>query len=257
MIKENKLKKMLKDGKPVIGTFVKTTDPAAIEVIAYAGFDFVIIDNEHTAMNIENMVNQIRAAELADIVPTVRIKQKNASEVLQVLDAGAMGVQVPQVDTVEDAQNVVNWAKYGPTGVRGYATSQRSAGYGFMDPIEYAEKSNDNVLVVCYCETLECLNNLDDIVKLDGIDVIFIGPWDLSQALGVIGQPKHPKVVEAIDTIIDKCRKAGIAVGIITSNAEDTKNWINKGIQYFALSSDLGMIGSTGKAFINELKAGE
>ncbi len=253
MIKENRIKKLLKEGKPVIGTFIKANDPAVVEVVAYAGFDFVIIDNEHTAMNIENMVNQIRAAELAGIVPTVRIKQKNAADILQALDAGAMGVQVPQVDTAEDALNVVKWAKYAPEGVRGYAASQRSAGYGFMDPVEYAKKSNENVIVVCYCETLECLNNLDEIVKIDGIDVIFIGPFDLSQALGVIGQTKHPRVMEAIDTIIEKSRRAGKAVGIITSNAEDTRYWIGKGIQYFALSSDLGMIGSTGKSFIKEL----
>ena len=203
MIRENRIKKLLKEGKPAIGTFVRASDPAVVETLAYAGFDFIIIDNEHTPMSRESMVNLMRAADITGLVPTVRIREKNAADVLQALDGGALGVQVPQVDTVEDATNVVSWAKYAPLGVRGYAATQRSAGYGNMNPVEYAQKSNDNTLVVCYCETAKCIENLDDILKVEGVDVIFIGPYDLSQALGVIGQVKHPKVLKPL-TLLQK-----------------------------------------------------
>lgn len=254
MIRENKIKKMLKEGKSVIGTFVKSSDPAVVEVLSFSGFDFIIIDNEHTAMNKESMVNLIRAADISGIVPTVRVRENSAAEILQALDAAALGVQVPQVDTKEEAQDVVDRVKYYPVGKRGYAASQRSAGYGFMNPKEYGEKSNENTLITCYCETKKAMENLDEILTVKEVDVIFIGPFDLSQALGVIGEPNHPAVLEAIDMIIRKVRAANKAVGIIASDAAQARKWIEKGVQYISLSSDLGMIASLGKQFINELK---
>lgn len=254
MIRENKVKAQLKEGESFVGTFVKTTDPAVVEVLALAGFDFIIIDNEHTSMNKESMVNLVRAADISGILPTVRVRENNPAEILQALDAGALGVQIPQVDTKADALAVVDRVKYAPVGKRGYAASQRSAGYGFMNPKEYAERSNKETLITCYCETAEGIKNLDDIVSVPEIDVIFIGPFDLSQALGVLGEVNHPAVQEAIATITRKVRAAHKAVGIIASDAAQTQRWIDSGIQYIALSSDLGMIGSLGKQFMKELK---
>lgn len=254
MVRPNKLKQALKDGKTVVGTFIKINDPCVAEGLALAGFDFVIIDNEHTAMNMESITNMIRTCEVYDLTPTVRVKQKTAAEILQVLDAGAMGVQVPQVDTPEEARQVVRWVKYAPEGERGYAASQRSAGYGSMNPVEYARISNENTLVVCYCETKACVDNLDEILKEPDVDVIFIGPFDLSQAYGVIGQPKHPRVVAVIEEIIRKVNAAGKAAGIIASNADELKMWEQKGARYFSLNSDLGMMMAWGKKMIGELK---
>ncbi len=254
MIRENKLKKMLKEGKSVIGTFVKSNDPAIVEVLGFSGFDFIIIDNEHTAMNKENMVNLIRTAELSGIEPVVRVRENSAAEILQALDAGASGVQVPQVDTKEQAISVVERVKYAPLGKRGYAASQRSAGYGFMNAKEYAQRSNENTLVVCYCETFEAVENLDEIVRVENLDVIFMGPFDLSQAYGVTGEPNHPVVQEKIALITKKVISAGKTVGIIASDAAQAQKWIDMGIRYICLSSDFGMIASLGKQFMKELK---
>jgi len=254
MIRSNPLLPKLRAGEPCIGTFAKLTDPAATEVLGLAGFDFVVIDNEHTAMSKESMVGLIRAAERVGIVPTVRPRDKGAAEILQALDAGAMGVQVPQVDTAEQARQVVARVKYAPQGNRGYAASQRSAHYGFMNATEYAETSNRETLVACYCETAESMHNLEEIVKVEGVDVIFIGPFDLSQALGVMGQPGHQRVLEAIGEITRKTRAAGKAVGIIASDAAQAKRWIEQGIQYISLSSDVGMIGALGTRFMGELR---
>lgn len=254
MIRENRVKKKIKNGEFVLGTFVRANDPAVAEALGMTGLDFIVIDNEHTAMNRESMTDLIRAAELTGIVPTVRVKQKSAADILQALDAGAMGVQVPQVDTKEEAGQIVRWAKYAPEGVRGFAASQRSAGYGSMDPVEYAAMSNENTLVVCYCETRRCVENLDEILQVPGVDVVFLGPFDLSQAYGVIGQPSHPVVQQVIDTVIRKVRAGGKAVGIISSSAEETRRWIEKGVQYFAYSSDLGMLSSASRRFVSDLR---
>jgi 4-hydroxy-2-oxoheptanedioate aldolase len=254
VIRPNPLLPKLRAGEPCIGTFAKLTDPAATEVLGLAGFDFVVIDNEHTTMSRESMVGLIRAAERVGIVPTVRPRDKTPSEILQALDSGAMGVQVPQVDTAEQARQVVASVKYAPQGSRGYAASQRSAHYGFMNATEYAQTSNRETLVACYCETAESIRNLPEIVKVEGVDVIFIGPFDLSQALGVMGQPGHPKVLEAIKGITETTRAAGKAVGIIASDAAQAKQWIDQGIQYISLSSDVAMIATLGRRFIGELR---
>ena len=254
MIRENKIKRMLKEQKSVIGTFVKTNDPAVVEVLGLSGFDFVIIDNEHTAMNIESTVHLIRAANLTGMAPVVRVRENHPAEILQALDAGALGVQVPQVNTKDQAVQVVESVKYAPLGKRGYAASQRSAMYGFMNPAEYAERSNEETLISCYCETAEAIRNLDQILQVEQIDVIFIGPYDLSQALGVLGQTDHPLVLKAIDEITEKVRAANKAVGIIASDAGQAEHWIQKGIHYISLSSDLGMISALGKQYLRHLR---
>jgi len=254
MIRQNHVKRMLKEGKSCVGTFVKTNDPAVVEVLALVGFDFIIIDNEHTAMNRESMVNLIRAADMSNLLPTVRVRENNAAEILQALDAGALGVQVPQVDSKDDAIAVVERVKYAPIGKRGYAASQRSAGYGFMDARQYAQMSNDETMITCYCETAAGIQNLDEILTVPEVDVIFIGPYDLSQALGVVGEVNHPRVQEAIATITRKTRAAHKAVGIIAADAAATQHWIDSGIQYIALSSDLAMIAAVGKRFMADLK---
>ena len=254
MIRPNPLLPKLRAGEPCIGTFAKLTDPAATEVLGLAGFDFIVIDNEHTAMSKESMVGLIRAAERVGMVPTVRPRDKGAAELLQALDAGAMGVQVPQVDTKEQAELVVARVKYAPLGNRGYAASQRSAHYGFMNATEYAQTSNRETLVACYCETAESIRNLREIVTVEGVDVIFIGPFDLSQALGVMGEPGHPKVLGAIAQITEITRAAGKAVGIIASDAAQARRWIEQGIQYISLSSDVGMIATLGKGMMGELR---
>ncbi len=254
MIMENTLKKELREGKKAVGTFIRINDPAIVEVIGMAGFDFIVIDNEHTAMSKESMINLIRAAELSGVTAVVRVRENSAAEILQALDAGALGVQVPQVDTYEEARAIVDRVKYAPIGARGFAASQRSAGYGTLGAKEYSELSNKNTMIVSYCETLKGYENLDEILTIDELDVIFIGPNDLSQAFGVIGETNHPKVLEAIDDIISKVRKAGKAVGIIAGNAEQAKMWFDKGAQFIALSSDLGMVSTLGKEYISKLK---
>jgi 4-hydroxy-2-oxoheptanedioate aldolase len=247
MLRENKIKQRLKAGEPVLGTFVKFADASTIEILAHAGFDFFVLDNEHVAMNRESMVNILRAADSVGITAIVRVKENNPSEILQALDSGAHGIQVPQVNTRAEAEAVVRSVKYAPLGERGFAPSHRAAGYGFMDPVEFAKKSNEETLIVCYCETRESIENLDQILSLPELDVCFIGPFDLSQSLGHLAQPKHPAVVKQIESVVQKATKAGKAIGIVVGDPAEARQWIEKGIHYMTISSDQGMMGSQAK----------
>lgn len=254
MIRPNQVKQTIQSGGNVVGTFAKITDPSVVEVLGLAGFDFFVLDNEHVAMNRESMTHILRAAELSNIVPIVRVRENRAVEMLQALDAGALGVQVPHVNTRDDARHVVESVKYAPDGHRGYASSHRAGAFGFLNPLDYVAQSNRETLVVCYCETQTAIENLQAIANVDGVDVIFIGPWDLSQSLGIIGQLDHPDLGRQIDRIIDTTRTANKAVGIIASDADEARRWFDRGVQYVTISSDLGMMAAQGKQFIRQLK---
>jgi 4-hydroxy-2-oxoheptanedioate aldolase len=254
MIRHNRIKAGLKKGETFIGTFVKVCDPSAVEVLALAGFDFIIIDNEHTVMDQETLINLIRAADATEMLPTVRTRDSSDSLIRQVLDSGSMGIQVPMTNTAAEVRAVVSSSMYAPEGTRGFAASQRSAAYGTMNAKEYAALSNANIMTACYCETLEAIKNIKEIAAVDGLDIVFIGPYDLSQALGVIGEPNHPIVQSAIDDIIKVVRAAGKAVGTIASDAEQANSLIQRGVQYICLSSDLAMIASLGKSFLGKVK---
>jgi 4-hydroxy-2-oxoheptanedioate aldolase len=252
MIRENQLKRKLKNGESVLGTFVKIHDPSVVELLGLLGFDFFVIDNEHVAMNKESMVGLIRAADITGITPIVRVRENRPVEILQALDEGALGVMVPQVNNMEDALSVVQSVKYSPVGNRGLAGSHRAAGYGTMNPLHYVQQANEHTFIGCYCETKESIINLEDILSIETIDLIFIGPFDLSQSLGVIAEPNHPKVLEQIDFIIHKVHNAGKAVGIIASDVEEAKRWIEKGVQFITIKSDQGMIASLGSQIVSD-----
>ena len=254
MIRENKIKKILKNGGNVIGTFVKMNDPASVEILGLVGFDFIVVDNEHVAMNKDDMFNLIRSADVTGIVPIIRVRENIPVEILQALDAGALGVQVPNVDTKNDVCNVVKSAKYAPIGNRGFSPSNRSAGYGTIDKQQFVKQANDNTLVVCHCESVTSINNLDEILLEEELDVVFIGPMDLSQSLGIIGQANHPKLLESVDVIIKKVLAHDKIVGMVAPNTTKVKELIAKGVRYIMISSDQGMIASLGKKYIREIK---
>ena len=240
-MRNNKVKQIIKNGENAVGTFIKSNDPAVAEIIGLAGFDFFVLDNEHVAMSRDSMVNMIRAANVVGIDPIIRVRENATVEILQALDAGALGVQVPNVDTKQEAADVISAVKYTPIGKRGFSPTTRAAGYGFTDKKEYVQKSNEETLVVCHCETVTCMENLDEILQLEHLDVIFIGPMDLSQSLGVMGEANHPKVLESIDVIINKVKKSNKAVGIV-SPASKVQEYIDRGVQYLLVGTDQGMI---------------
>lgn len=255
MVRENKVKQKLKNGEVVIGTFVKTIDPSIIEIIGSVGMEFFVIDSEHVSYNPETIMNLVRASDLTGIVPIVRVRQATEVNIMQALDMGALGYHAPNVDTYEQAQIAVRAGRYTPLGNRGFAPTHRAANYGMMDKQEYINKANKEVLTIIHCETMESLSNLDEILKLEELDVVFIGPMDLSQSLGrdVMGQSNHPKLLSAIDQIIDKVKKSGKAVGTVAGNVQMARELIKKGVQYIPISSDQGMVAEMSKNIVKEL----
>ena len=246
-MRENLLKKKIQNGESAIGTFVKLTDPAVPELLALAGFDFFVLDTEHVAVDREQLTNIVRAADAAGITPIVRVRENQQVEILQNLDLGYAGVQVPNVDTPEQARNLVSYVKDTPLGVR-------ACDYGTCGVQEYIDTANANTMIVSHCETKTCVENLDEVLKVDGIDVIFIGPMDLSQSYGVPGKTTDPEVKAAIDTITAKTLAAGKAVGTTAASAEAAKALIAKGVQYILLSSDEGIIVKWGKETISRIR---
>ena len=254
MIRVNPMKSGLRAGESYIGTFAKIADASVVELFSLCAFDYFIVDNEHSQMNKESMADLLRAADISGIIPIVRVRENSRSQILHALDAGALGVMVPETSTAAEVKHVIDSAFYAPEGSRGYTASNRAAGYGSMDAAEYATMANANILAIAYCETMEAIENLDEMLAIPDLDALWIGPMDLSQALGVTGQPKHPKVVAAIDEIIARCKKAGVAVGTIAADAQATQDLLRRGVQLIGLSSDQAMIINAGKRFLREIR---
>lgn len=235
----NKFKKKLKsDG--VVGVFSKTCDPGFIEVLGYAGVDYVIIDLEHGPNSVQTVQDLIRGAQTAGIMPIVRVKESCASVMGEVLDIGAGGIQVPQITTRAEAEAVINRTKFAPLGERGVCRFVRAAKYSAKDRFEYFKDENEKVTIL-QIEGQEGIDNIDDILAADGIDVLFIGPYDLSQSLGVPGEIDNPLVEEKMLEIVDKCKEKNVTVGTFVDTPENAVKWKRLGIKYISYSVDMGI----------------
>lgn len=233
-------KDKLRRGETVLGTFSKTSDPAFIEASGYAGFDYVILDMEHGPSNVAMLQNLIRAAEITGMIPIVRVPFETASDMGRVLDIGAGGVQIPQICNARQARMAVEVSKFSPLGNRGVCRFVRAAKYSVTDRYEYF-KNADEALVILQLEGREAIESLDEILEVRGIDVIFVGPYDLSQSLGVRGQVEHGAVVGKIEEINARCREKGIATGVFVDNMAALEKWKKSGVQYLSYSVDIGL----------------
>lgn len=236
MIK-NKLKEKLNAGKAAIGTFIVCNAPDLVEIAGLAGFDFVIIDNEHGPMRAESSQHLIRAAEVRGITPIVRIPDRQESTILHTLDIGAHGIQVPQVNDVEAAKEIIERSKYQPVGKRGLAFP-RSADYGLCDISNYTDNANKETLIITHCENKICLDNLEEICKIPEIDVIFLGPYDMSQSMGVTGQVTHELVENAAEKVLEVTKRYNKIAGIFAGNGETARKRAEQGFLYIAMGMD-------------------
>ncbi len=241
-MKNNLMKEKLSQNKVVLGPFCKLTDPTIYELVGLAKFDFVIIDMEHGPISYETAQDLIRTCELVGVSPVVRVSKNEEHLILRALDIGAHGVEVPEINTREQAQKLSIAARYYPAGNRGVCRFVRAAEYSGMMKNEYFKFANQNVTTIAHLEGIKGVNNLDDILEVAGIDVIFIGPYDLSQSLGIPGQIHDPVVIETMCTIVEKAKAKGKAVGTFVESPEDAKIWIEKGVTYISYSVDVGLI---------------
>jgi len=253
-MKKNYLKKSLKNGKFVFGPFLKFTDPAVVEIMGFAGFDFVIIDAEHGPISMQSAQNMIRTAETANITSIIRVANNDESLILRALDIGAQGVEIPQINCKSDALRAVKSVKYSPQGERGVCRYVRAANYSSMDKFKYFKSANEETMIIAHIEGVEGINNLDEILSVSGIDVIFIGPYDLSQSLEIPGQVNHPLVTEKMKEVILRCKQSKVAVGTFADDIETAKSWISLGVQYMSFSVDVGILYDISKTIVNKLK---
>ncbi len=224
--------------RAVIGPFMKSCDPALVETAGYAGMDFVILDMEHGPAGMERLQELVRAAQLTGTLPVVRVDEcKNISKAL---DIGAAGVQVPQVADAETAFRAVREAKYYPEGERGICRFVRAAEYSAKERQAYFEEANKS-LVIIQAEGLEAIKNLDKIMEVKGVDILFIGPYDLSQSLGIPGQITHTEVVRQMREIILKAQAKGILTGVFVDSKESLQVWKDAGVKYISYSVDMGI----------------
>lgn len=253
-MRRNAVKARLKAGEQVIGTFVKCGDPAIVEVLGYVGFEFIVIDNAHSNLDRQPTLELIRAAELVDIVAIVRVSRNDPEEILHALDSGALGVQIPQVNSVAEVRQAVANCKYAPEGDRGFASTPRANRYGFGDVVRYGREANSEIMVVTYVESKQAVESVEGMLAVPNLDVVFMGPFDLSQSYGHTGESGHPDVMKAMQSVIDATRGTGVATGTIAGTPEMAQEWLDRGISFLVYSSDLGLMGSAGRAALSQIR---
>lgn len=252
---KNVLKEKMQQGEKVLGSFIWMGGASVIEALGYSGLDFLIIDNEHGPFTVESTQEMCRVADLSQITPCVRITEVTRSNVLRQLDVGAEAIIVPDIKTVEEVKNLVRYAKYYPQGERGLAFA-RKAGYGYSDEAvsgldDYFTNCNEETLIFPQCETEECVEIIEDIVAIDGVDGIFIGPYDLSASLGAPGDFKSPKFTEAFERVCKAVKDAGKYLMIFTFSKEECIEYF-KCADAMVYSSDVNVMVD---AFQHEVKA--
>ena len=250
---ENRLKSKLRSGEPAIGVFVRM-GAISVEIFGRTGWDFVIIDMEHGVHTMEDVSNLVRAARSAGLSPIVRTPGFAPIHVMRSLDAGADGVQIPQVEAIEDIRAAVAAARYHPLGNRGACGYSAATGYSTIPFGDHIATSNEEVLVVVHIENKASAEMIDEILGIEGIDVLFFGPWDISQSLGIPGQVKDPRVIGLIDGALESCRARGMKTGIFVEKPEFIKQWLEKGVTYLTCTVDVGMLADASKALAEGMR---
>jgi 4-hydroxy-2-oxoheptanedioate aldolase len=245
----------LRRGEVLFGPLVQISSPALMEVLGLAGFDFVVLDREHGALSVMDIELLARACASTGLTPLVRLRSPVAAEISAVLDTGVAGVHVPRVESPETAVAVVKAARFFPAGHRGLNPFVRAASYSHDSVAEFVTKSNQEVVVVICVEGSVALTRLDEILAVEGIDVIFLGPYDISHALGIPGEVTHPRVIEAVGGAMSRVVGHGLVAGVFTSTVEGARLWAERGAQYIVFSVDTRLYLESGKLTVQELRA--
>jgi 4-hydroxy-2-oxoheptanedioate aldolase len=250
---KNTLKQLLAAGKPAIGTMVQMPSAPVVEVLAQAGFDWLVIDAEHGPIDIESVHAMVRATAGTAATPIVRIPSNLDWLTKRVLDVGALGVMVPGVNSVPEAQAAVRAVRYPPQGTRGFGPTFAGLRWN-VDGADYARQANAEVMAILQIEHADAVARIDEILAVPGVDVALIGPYDLSGSMGLLGQVSHPDVQAAIARVLKAAQRANVAAGIFGVSADDINRYIAQGFRAILLGVDVGFLAAGAKSVLAHVK---
>ena len=252
-MRQNKIKQMMKDGKPVVNGWLQIPSTVSAEVMAHQGWDSLTVDMQHGLVDYTNALPMMQTLSTTDVTPLARVNWNEPGQIMKILDAGCYGIICPMVSNKKEAENFVKACMYPPNGYRSYGPI-RGLVYGGPD---YADKANEEILKFAMIETKESLENLDEIMKTPGLDGIYIGPADLSLAIGEkpsFDKPEGDPVYEVIMKILNHAKKNKIIAGIQIGQPEYAEKMIKKGFQLVTIGSDQRYMTAASKSALNKLK---
>lgn len=260
MTKENRLKTRLKAGERVFGTWSMLASPSVVNVIGHAGLDFVVIDMEHGPMTFETAERQLFAAESAGCVPIIRLGEGHEPSILHALEIGAQSLLVSHVSTAEEARKIVRAAKYYPEGDRGLSPFTRNHAYSTAHLPEKLQAANEQLFLGVLVEGEEGIRNIPEIAQVQGLDMIYLGVYDMAQSAGVAGNIKHPKVIEAVQQSVTQIQQCGLAAGSVASDQEYLKLLYDAGFRFLSYLVDCAILRAgceTARGLYEELASGQ
>lgn len=253
MLRANKFKRALGGYGPLFGLINSVPAPLLVEMLGYAGYDFVVLDLEHAGPNPETLENLIRAAECCGVTPLVRVPGAQPDIILRVLDAGAHGVVVPHVSCAEEARAAVRASRYHPLGTRGISGG-RTTGFGTLSLADYMALANTEILVAVMIEDREGVEAIDQILSVEGIDLVIEGAIDLSQSYGVPAQAQHPEVLAALDLVAERCEAASVPFCAVPRIDGQLEQWLQRGVRSFLVGDDRRVMFRALKSHVSNLR---
>tara|TARA_B100001250_G_C19810694_1_gene795566 strand:- start:1107 stop:1880 length:774 start_codon:yes stop_codon:yes gene_type:complete len=245
MFRENFVKNKLVSGKSVIGTWSIIPSAVVTDIICSTGLDFIIIDSEHGPINFETAQEMAIACESRNVSPIMRVSGVNESEILKSLDIGMHGIQIPNVRNSKDIEKIINYSKYPPQGNRGFSPFTRAGTYSLENSTNLTSAANENTLIGVNIEGMDAIENIDKILSFEELDIVFLGLFDISKALGIPGQVKDAKVLKYLHTLVGKILAAGKFPGTIATSTDDLKKFKEMGLKYILYLVDCEMISSS------------
>jgi 2-dehydro-3-deoxyglucarate aldolase len=248
----NSFRRDLQARKPLIGCWVSLASNISTEILGYAGFDWLLVDGEHAPNDMSSFISQLQALKDSSSAPVVRPPWSEPVVIKRLLDIGFYNFLMPWIETAEQARAAVAATRYPPQGMRGMGTGHRSNRYGYV--ADYFTTINDNISVMVQIESAKGVDNAEAIAAIDGIDALFIGPSDLSAAMGFMGQPNHPDVQAAMARVLAAGNKHQKAVGILAPVEDDARRYLAQGMTFVAVGGDVGLLRTASKGLADKFK---
>jgi 4-hydroxy-2-oxoheptanedioate aldolase len=251
-IAPNRFKRALAKGEKQIGVWSGLGSPLVAEILAHAGFDWIVIDTEHAPSEPRDVLAQLQAMTGGTATPVTRAPWNDMVMLKRILDVGSTSVLIPFVQNAEEARRAVAATRYPPRGVRGVATSMRASGYGRVT--DYLQHAHEETCVLVQVETISAVGEIEKIAAVEGVDGIFIGPADLAGSMGHLGNPGHPEVQAAIASAMKRCRAAGKPAGYLSPTEADGEEKLAAGFTFVAVMSDAAILRKGAEALVRRFK---